>query len=263
MNRLLLTAATALTMAASSHAMAATYALDNYSGALSMGGANFQANGVGDGISSTVSNYSLGGFTFSRTLDFTQTAGSDPSWLLVTDKYWSYDDNGEYVYDENGDHVLAPMPEGQTGAYVQNSGGTNSVLKLTYNIGSLDATVGNGSVRFDVNVTNTDAGPDHMSYIDAYLDNALLPFHTETLSDPVALGDQPPTIRSFSLSGADLGAATQITFVVRGMNGFNTTIAPLTFDVLPVPEAGLLPMFGSGLLVVGFAARRKRRSISL
>lgn len=247
MNRLLLTAAAALAMGVSGHAMAASYTLDDFSGANAVGNDFVTLAGSGTSYSTGPLNYtSIDGFAFTRNVDFTQTTGVDAASLLMTDNYL-----GE------------TLPADQLGAYVMNPGGTASALALTYNIGSLASTVGSGSVKFDVTILNSDAGSDHQSYVTAYLNGSATPFDTWTLAAPVEMGAVPPVSRSFTVAGADVTANSQISFVLTGANGYNTTLAPLMFDVLPVPELGLLPMFGSGLLVVGFAVRRKSRANAL
>ena len=251
MNRLLLTAATALGMAVSSHAMAVTYTLDSFEGANSLlGGGNdpfsnyVQLDAVGSSTAGGIANYTSDGFTFSRSVLFEQTEAADF-------------DSTSMLFISGADQEAEPTH--YAAAVIQNYNSVNSKLTLTYDISSLDAAVGTDKAAFKVNIISTDAGVGQEVYIDAVLNGTT--FETWTLNSPVVFFEQPATSHTFNVLGSSLTGADQLSFVVRGSAGYNAILSPLTFDVLPVPELGLLPMFGSGLLVVGFAARRKRRAV--
>ena len=254
MNRLLLTAAAALTMGVASHATAATYTLDSFEGVTSLAGSlDPMDNGVAiDGVGSSsaagsIASYSSSGFTFGRSVLFEQTEGTA-------------NDSTSLLFITGVDQEEAPLHYAM--AYIQNYNAVNSKLTLTYDIGSLDAAVGNGLAAFTISMINSDASEANPLHVDAILNGNLV--ETWNLTTPTVFFEQPATNHTFNVLGSSLsGAGDQLSFVVRGSAGYNAVFAPITFDVLPVPELGLLPMFGSGLLVVGFAARRKRAVSSL
>lgn len=247
MNRLLLAAATALATVVSSQALAASYTLDSFEGANSLTGSSDPNDNYvmldGTTTSSTVggiASYVSDGFTLSRSVNFTQTAlANDTAWSFLT--------------------ISGYGTPGDASVQVMNFPDTNSVLKLTYGIGGLGTLASSGAgIGFNVNIISTDANVGQSSYVDAYLNGSSTAFASWELTAPVN-DSVPATEHTFNVSAADIHAGSEITFALRGATAYNTSIAPLTFDVMPVPELGLLPMFGSGLLVVGFAAARRRR----
>ena len=242
MNRLLLTAVAVLTMGVSGHAMAVTYTLDGFDTALSKqivtyatnGGTGSLAAGVGD------INLSYGGMNFTRDLSLAQDAATMAS-AQTAKKSTVQISNGKLS--------------------VTNLSGANSAVSLDYNIDALDTPVGGNNAVFTLEIKSTDANVGQESYISAFHDGALL--STWMINSPIALNAVPSLTHSWTISGADLDGTDQLKFVMTGANGYNTVLGPLTYqiqaaDVLPVPEPGILPMIGSGLLVVGLAARRRR-----
>ncbi len=260
MNRLLLTAATALGMAVSSHAMAVTYTLDSFEGGNSLyGGADPFSNllilnptdpdapTAASTTDGSLASYTSDGFTFSRSILLDQTVSTAST--------------SQTIFAISGvDQEEAPTH--YASLYLENAPEVNSVVRLTYDISDIDATVGANQASFNFKVVSTEAGTNQEVYIDAFLNGSATAFDTWTLSSPVDFYAQQQANHSFNVLGSSLtGSSDQLTFVIRGAAGYNLQLAPVTFDVLPVPEVGLLPMFGSGLLVVGFAARRKRRAV--
>lgn len=231
MNRLLLAAAATLSMAVSSHAMAATYTVDAFNDGFYFDSADTGAGGLvqNNDVIAPVSG-------IRRVADFSAT---------LTD----LNNAGPQAIAYFGDSDRPFLD-------IANDGGVSSSLTIHYDISSLASQVGpNMGVTFTVIAgPSWESGPTSITVLQ---NGAVLGTWSATVAIPGTVPGYSET-STFALLTALTGVDDDLAFYIDGPDGYDLTVTSIALtDVSPVPEPAEWAMMLAGIGVIGAAARRR------
>lgn len=221
MNRLLLASAATLSMAVSSHAMAASYVIDT----------------VDDGTE------------FNAEMGLIQSQGETGD----------YDRTASFVSTQPPSYAFfGELDGGETAIQINNDSAANGTLTLNYNISSLAAglgSIGNSALTFTIFGTEGNG----RASIQALVNGNSLGTWVSSQAAYYEFSNTWQT-GSFSFANSALtGTDDTLQLIFSGDTGYDLTVGALTIgNVSPVPEASEWAMLVAGLGVVGAVARRRR-----